>query len=447
MKTKLNEIYEEIDVEFMKNKNLDNYSKRIENDIEIIDQKIEKCDKEIIGKKVAINKLIEKSKKEKNEERRNEIMQKALDQRKKIASINKEKIILEEKRKKISKKKQNVEGYTKNKNQIEKIKKYKVTLEKKVSDVNGKTQLTKHNLEVVNQSIKIFSEKLTTNEKILKAHEETVKKLKKELTYLEKQSKINIMNKSENCVKELTNKRIQINKAERDLKQKENIVNDIKKSYQEKINEANKLKEIIQNYDKEMAILKGVISKCDLAWKTLFVNKDWDEINKRVIENGKCYTESKAKQEKNKNKEEVKKLENQEEVKKEEKEGKKEEKIEQEEKSLVKVEKTNIFKRIVNAIRNLKPFKSKIITDTKWNGEVKSENTELGNVEFESEEIETEKTEKEKNKKDRQDSKDAFIEALRLRVDDDYKKLYDEIKEKHSNNYNEKRNTEKDNER
>ena len=93
MKTKLNEIYEEIDVEFMKNKNLDNYSKRIENDIEIIDQKIEKCDKEIIGKKVAINKLIEKSKKEKNEERRNEIMQKALDQRKKIASINKEKII------------------------------------------------------------------------------------------------------------------------------------------------------------------------------------------------------------------------------------------------------------------------------------------------------------------------------------------------------------------
>ena len=89
-------------------------------------------------------------------------------------------------------------------------------------------------------------EKLTTNEKILKAHEETVKKLKKELTYLEKQSKINIMNKSENCVKELTNKRIQINKAERDLKQKENIVNDIKKSYQEKINEANKLKEIMQ---------------------------------------------------------------------------------------------------------------------------------------------------------------------------------------------------------
>lgn len=446
MKAKLNEIYEEIDAEFIKNKNLDNYSAKIKNDIEIIDQKIQKCDKEIIGKKVAINKLIEKSKKEKNEERRNEIMQRALDQRKKISIINKEKITLEEKRKKILKKKQNIEGYTNNKNQIEKIKKYKVTLEKKESDVNSKIQLTKHNLELVNQSIKNFRDKVTTNEENLKAHEETVKKLKRELTYLERQSKINITNSSEKCVKELTNKRIQINKAEKDLKQKENIVNDIKKSYQEKINEANKLKEIIQSYEKEMVILKGTINKCDLAWKTLFVNKDWDEINKRIIENGKCFTKSKAKQEKNKNQEESKKIENHEEVKKEGTEEKKE----QEEKSLVKVEKINIFKRIVNAIRNLKPFKSKIITEAKWNRGANSENIELENIElenigFESKKIETEKTEAKINKKDEQDLKDAFIEALRLRVDDDYKKQYNEMKEKHSNN--EKRNIEKDNER
>ena len=110
----------------------------------------------------------------------------------------------------------------------------------------------------------------------------------------------------------------------------------------------------------------------------------------------------------------------------------------------MKVEKANIFKRIVNAIKSLKPFKNKITTDTKWSGEVV-----VGNIELESEKVETQKIEPEKGKdKDvKQDSKDAFIEALRLRVDDDYKKQYDEMKEKHSNNGNKKRNTEKVNER
>lgn len=447
MKTKLNEIYDEINNEFSKNGNLDNYDKKLEDEIEVLSRKIESYNKQIIGKKASITKLIEKSKKEKNEERKNEIMQNALDERKKIATINKEKTMLEEKRNKNLKRKENIKGYIKNKNQIEKIKKYKVTLEKKVSNVNIKTQLTKHNLEVVNQSIKNINDRLGTSKEILNTQRETVKKLKKELVYLEKQSKINIMDKSKNYVKELTNKRIQLNKAEKDLKQKENVVNNIKKEFQEKMSEVNKLKEIIQNCDKEMKTLIGAISKCDLAWKTLFVNKDWDEINRRTVKDGKCYTSNKTEQEKNENQEkiETEKIKDQEEVKEEKTEGEKKET----EKSLMKVEKANIFKRIVNAIKSLKPFKNKITTDTKWSGEVVVGNIELENIELESEKVETQKIEPEKGKdKDvKQDSKDAFIEALRLRVDDDYKKQYDEMKEKHSNNGNKKRNTEKVNER
>lgn len=65
MKTKLNEIYDEINNEFSKNGNLDNYDKKLEDEIEVLSRKIESYNKQIIGKKASITKLIEKSKKEK----------------------------------------------------------------------------------------------------------------------------------------------------------------------------------------------------------------------------------------------------------------------------------------------------------------------------------------------------------------------------------------------
>ncbi len=131
-----------------------------------------------------------------------------------------------------TKKLNNLEGYTKNKSQISKIKQYKGTLATKLENaINEK-----------NNSKTAFKEAKKKYEEIHKI--------------LSDESKTTEMDQNEY----------------NDLQiQKENIEKEIQKQ-----------KEIFEKSKMRIQELQSKIGKCDLAWKTLFTNKTWDDIQLRA---------------------------------------------------------------------------------------------------------------------------------------------------------------------
>lgn len=134
----------------------------------------------------------------------------------------------------------NLKGYTKNKNQIEGIKNYKTSLEGKLVNVQK-------NKENIKKQLAAKEKKLLDIEKKLADENYT-------------------MSLDQNKYNKLYNDRVK-------------YTDEVKKIRQEYKTLSNRVEE-----------LKMKISKCDLAWRSLFVNKDWDEIHKIAITDTKRFT-------------------------------------------------------------------------------------------------------------------------------------------------------------
>ena len=284
----------------------------------------------------------------------------------------------------------NVKGYVKNKEQIEGIKKYKVTLETKLKTVL-KTK--------------------TDSKKILDAAAKKLQNVEKKLNDEKYTTKLDNM---------------QYNEL---IKQKANYTKDVE-TYS---------KQYCESRDRE-AELKAKISKCDLAWRTLFVNKDWDEIQRiattdkqrftrKITEEQEPISEKKKETPQKVAKSAMDKVQREisENVSKIMDEQKEEDK--QEVKDLVPVKKENIFKRIWNKVKNFVSRKE-----------------EKAVQEPEEKPVNEEKT---VNKE-----RDAFLEGLRKHVDVEYREAskaekIEQEKESHkakankTNEENEKEETER----
>ena len=189
---------------------------------------------------------------------------------------------------------------------------------------------------------------------------------------------------------------------------------------------------IYMKSSKRVTELQSKISKCNMAWKTLFVNKDWDEIHRialqpdtrftRKIDGEKAQPLSDKKQPvMSKEDEELKKQLSANVTKILEEEHAKRAEAEKEEgkettKALVE-KKDNWFKRMWN----------KIVT---WVNGDKKEDKKTENV---TEEKPIEKIEEEKpveeEKTTTQQERDAFLEGLRQHIDPEYRKTVREGKE------------------
>lgn len=134
----------------------------------------------------------------------------------------------------------NLKGYSKNKTQITKIKDFKASIEKKLSQEVGKKQLYEHD-----------------QQDVLKELKEVLDKVKDEkYTMTLDQYEYN------------------------DLLTKKDVL-------QKRLDELDRK---IENSSKRITELRAKIGKCDLAWKTLFTNKDWDEIQLRATSDSKRFT-------------------------------------------------------------------------------------------------------------------------------------------------------------
>ena len=134
----------------------------------------------------------------------------------------------------------NIKGYTKNKTQIKKIRDYKSSLEGKLKQTsNAKTSIEK--------DLKTFKQELEKVEKQLKDEKYT-----------------------------MTLDQYQYNDL---LSKRENLKNKIEELTIDGKKVADRIVE-----------LQAKIGKCNLAWKTLFVNKDWDEIQRRAMSDKERFT-------------------------------------------------------------------------------------------------------------------------------------------------------------
>lgn len=257
---------------------------------------------------------------------------------------------IESKKKRI----ENLKGYSKNKEQIEGIRKYKNSLEGK---------------------LKTVQKTLADDKKELKVEEKALKEINKKLS-------------DENYTMSLD----------------QNQYNSLLEEKAKRTSEVEKLSKEICTASDRVEDLKAKISKCNLAWKTLFVNKDWDEIQRIATTDQKRFT--RKIDEKNEPISEKKKaspekmvnaiLENV-----QQKMGKDVEKIqaESESKAVVPVKKESFWKKAWNK------FKQFIRGDYQENAPTKDAETGKENKE-------------ESTKSDR----DAFLEGLRQHVDKEYSK-------------------------
>lgn len=251
---------------------------------------------------------------------------------------------------------ENLKGYSKNKAQIEGIKKYKKSAEERLEKM-----------------VAIRDKSLESYKVAKKSYAEIVEKLKDEKYTM-------------------TLNQYQYNDL---LESKANLEQEINKHSLE-----------YKKAEDKIIILKSQIGKCDLAWKTLFTNKDWDEIQRRATSPNGRFTR-KINREKDipisaKKRQEKSLPTSSEELKIQEELGKKVSKILDEKhntknlknnESTALVERKNgFFRNILNKLRNW-------INGTKESNEISS-----GKVE-------------------NTDERDAFLEGLRQHVDVEYRNM------------------------
>ena len=129
---------------------------------------------------------------------------------------------------------ENLKGYSKNKGQIQGIKQYQVSLSKKL-------------------------------EKISQERKESSKEFK-------------------DTRKELSKVETKLGNSAETMKMTNDEYNELLQTKEDLSKKAQELSKTCRTLSDREQELKAKISKCDLAWKTLFTNKDWDEIQRRATD-------------------------------------------------------------------------------------------------------------------------------------------------------------------
>ena len=157
---------------------------------------------------------------------------------------------------KMKQERDNMSGYNKNKDKIEKIRKYKSKL---------------------NEKIEPLKEKQSQIEQELKDNKEATEERLKEINTILGNSK--------------ETEKMDQNEYNDLLVEKEKIENDRKE-----------IKARLDETKKKIEVLRSSVSKCDLAWRSLFNDKTWDEIQVRALNNKKYVKKEKQDKDKEKDK-------------------------------------------------------------------------------------------------------------------------------------------------
>lgn len=241
---------------------------------------------------------------------------------------------------------ENLRGYSKNKTQIEGIRKYKESLVQKLE-----------------KQITIRDESSELLKQARKEYEEVSKKLSDEkyAMTLTQDEYYNLVNEKARAEKSIAEQ------SEMHLKAKTKVLE-----------------------------LQTKIGKCDLAWKTLFVNKSWDDIQRISVEQNTRFTRKV-----NSEKEELLSNKKEENLSSKNEEQQSVNDKENSETTALVVKKDGLLKRIWNSAKN---WVNKWVNGKKENSTIESENK------IDAAEEKVINTER-----------DSFLEGLRLHVDKEYK--------------------------
>ena len=174
----------------------------------------------------------------------------------------------DEKKPKLEKKLNRVQGFEKNKAQIERIKQIK-------NDLGNKKMHLEYEVSYNEKKISELEEQVTEIDK-----DENTKSV---IAELEKMQKSDVKNFDVDDIEKLDE--LEAKKADIDAKKKEIAVKI------SALNERNK------ELERRIEQMKSEMAKCDFAWKNLFANKTWDEIEAKSMDGRFTKKEEKAKQE------------------------------------------------------------------------------------------------------------------------------------------------------
>lgn len=175
--------------------------------------------------------------------------------------------------------------------QIEASKKEIATIQKSIDKKQAeidKSEKRKMNL----QGYKKHKQEIT---RILKAKEQLKVSLKAEIG---KRDEAKSQLASVRKILEEVNKKLMNEKATMEMTNAE--YNDLLRKRDELPKQIQKLGEVQRHAEQRIRNLQAKIGQCDLAWRTLFADKDWDEIKRRSTEPNKKFTKQKVEQEKQK---------------------------------------------------------------------------------------------------------------------------------------------------
>ena len=175
--------------------------------------------------------------------------------------------------------------------QIEASKKEIATIQKSIDKKQAeidKAEKRKMNL----QGYKKHKQEIT---RILKAKEQLKVSLKAEIG---KRDEAKSQLASVRKMLEEANKKLMNEKATMEMTNAE--YNDLLRKRDELPKQIQKLGEVQRHAEQRIRNLQAKIGQCDLAWRTLFADKDWDEIKRRSTEPNKKFTKQKVEQEKQK---------------------------------------------------------------------------------------------------------------------------------------------------
>lgn len=176
-------------------------------------------------------------------------------------------------------------------------------IEKLEKEVNAKQEKsinvdeTKKELDEAKKKLENFkgySKNKVQIEKIRNFREKLSGNLKKEMISKDKSAKM--LEKAKKDYEKISKKLEDPSKTE---KLDNNEYNDLLIKQEDIKKDIEMYKDAIKQSEKKIDELKTKISKCNLAWRTLFVNKDWDEIQVRAMSSNTKFTRKVKMQEEN----------------------------------------------------------------------------------------------------------------------------------------------------
>lgn len=174
----------------------------------------------------------------------------------------------DEQKPKLEKQLNRVQGFEKNKAQIERIKQIK-------NDLGNKKMHLEYEVSYNEKKISELEEQVTEIDK-----DENTKSV---IAELEKMQKSDVKNFDVDDIKKLD-----------ELEAKKSDIDEKKAGIKSKIDS---LKNANKDLEHKIDTLNTEIAKCDFAWKNLFANKTWDEIEAKSMDGRFTKKEEKAKQE------------------------------------------------------------------------------------------------------------------------------------------------------